>query len=303
MNWDLAMQQFMNYLRLERGLSANTLKAYQNDLKQLASWSLESDVRPQQLETEALRTFLRMQATKGKTARSQARMRSSLRTFYAFMLEEEILNKSPMDGIEAPQLGKKLPVYLSIPEVDALLAAVDRSQASGERDVAMIEVLYACGLRVSELVFLKTGDVFREDGLIRVVGKGNKERIVPIYPSALDALFRYIQEVRVHLEPSKGFETHIFLNQRGKAISRVWVFKRLQALAVQAGIQKKIGPHTLRHTFATHLIQHGADIRVIQVLLGHESITTTEMYTHLEQQHLRDAVLKFHPRKSQEKGI
>lgn len=298
MNWDLALEQFMNYLRLERGLSANTLKAYHHDLRQLADWSLEAGLRPTLIENEGLRTFLRMQATGGKTARSQARMRSSLRTFYAFLLEEELLDKSPMDGIEAPQLGKKLPVYLSIPEVDALLAAVDRSQPSGARDVAMIEILYACGLRVSELVSLKTGDVFREDGLIRVVGKGNKERVVPIYTSALDALFRYVQEVRVHLQPAKGFETHIFLNQRGKAISRVWVFKRLQALAVQAGIQKKMGPHTLRHTFATHLIQHGADIRVIQALLGHESITTTEIYTHLEQQHLRDAVLNFHPRKT-----
>jgi len=149
------------------------------------------------------------------------------------------------------------------------------------------------------LVSLKLGDVFRQDGLVRVVGKGNKERLVPVYPSAFTALYRYVDEVRVHTAPVRGFETHIFLNQRGKAISRVWVFRRLQALALKAGITKPMGPHTLRHTFATHLIQHGADIRVIQALLGHESITTTEIYTHLEQQHLRDAVLQFHPRRTQ----
>ena len=298
MKWDRAASQFANYLRLERGLSANTLKAYLHDLQQLMRWAEPMELGPGRLDTEALRTFLQTQAKAGKTARSQARMRSSLRTFYAFMVEEGVLEQSPMEGIEAPRIGSKLPVYLSIDEVDALLAAVDRSLPSGERDVAMIEMLYACGLRVSELVSLKLGDVFQHDGLVRVVGKGNKERLVPVYPSALTALYRYVEEVRVHTTPVRGFETHIFLNQRGKAISRVWVFRRLQDLAQKAGITKPMGPHTLRHTFATHLIQHGADIRVIQALLGHESITTTEIYTHLEQQHLRDAVLQFHPRRS-----
>ena len=296
MDWPLALKQFVQYLRLERGRSANTLKAYQQDLEQLRAWAQEQDLRPTSLPQEALHHFLQAQAKAGKSPRTQARMRSSLRMFFTFLLEEEVRKENPMEGIEAPQLGRKLPVYLTIEEVDALLAAVDRSQSGGERDVAMLEVLYACGLRVSELVGLRLEDVFRAEGLIRVVGKGNKERIVPIYASALDALYRYIDEVRVHVPVQKGQESFAFLNQRGKALSRVWVFKRLQALAETAGIAKKIGPHTLRHTFATHLIQNGADIRVIQALLGHESITTTEIYTHLEQVHLRDTVLTYHPK-------
>ncbi len=298
MKWDLARSQFANYLRLERGLSANTLKAYLHDLKQVSDWSEKKELLPTRLDTEALRTFLRGQAKAGKTARTQTRMRSTLRTFYTFLMEEGVVEQSPMVGIEAPRLGSKLPVYLTIEEVDDLLAAVDRSQPSAERDVAMIEILYACGLRVSELVGLKLGDVFRQDGLVRVVGKGNKERIVPVYDAAMSALFRYIEEVRIHRAPARGYETHIFLNLRGRALSRVWVFRRLQALAQIAGIHKQIGPHTLRHTFATHLMQHGANIRVIQALLGHESITTTEIYTHLGPSHLRDALLKFHPKRS-----
>ncbi|HAB35382.1 MAG TPA: site-specific tyrosine recombinase XerD [Cryomorphaceae bacterium] len=296
MDWPLALKQFAQYLRLERGRSANTLKAYQQDLEQLQAWAQEQDMRPVSMGQEALRHFLQSQAKAGKSPRTQARMRSSMRMFFTFLMEEEVRKENPMEGIEAPQLGRKLPVYLTLDEVDALLAAIDRSQSAGERDVAMIEVLYACGLRVSELVGLRLEDVFRSDGLIRVVGKGNKERIVPIYPSALDALFRYIEEVRVHIPVQKDQTSFVFLNQRGRALSRVWVFKRLKALAERAGIAKTIGPHTMRHTFATHLIQNGADIRVIQALLGHESITTTEIYTHLEQVHLRDTVLTYHPK-------
>ena len=296
MDWPLALKQFVQYLRLERGRSLNTLKAYQTDIEQLQKWAMEQSLRPVSIAQEELRHFLQSQAKAGKSARTQARMRSSLRMFFTFLQEEEVRKDQPMEGIEAPQLGRKLPVYLTIDEVDALLAAVDRSHSGGERDVAMLEVLYACGLRVSELVGLRLEDVFRSDGLIRVVGKGNKERIVPIYPSALDALFRYIEEVRVHIPVQKDQTSFVFLNQRGCALSRVWVFKRLKALAESAGISKAIGPHTMRHTFATHLIQNGADIRVIQALLGHESITTTEIYTHLEQVHLRDTVLTYHPK-------
>ncbi|HAB31436.1 MAG TPA: site-specific tyrosine recombinase XerD [Cryomorphaceae bacterium] len=296
MNWTLAHRQFLTYLRLERGLSANTLQAYKSDLSQLQIWAEEIDKRPVSLMQEDLRAFLQHQAKQGKSPRTQMRMQSSMRAFYLFLLEENVVEKSPMEGIESPSLGRKLPVYLTVEEVDALIQAIDRSHSQGERDLAMLEVLYACGLRVSELVDLKMEDVFEADLLIRVVGKGNKERIVPMYASAMKSVCRYRDEVRVHVPIQKGAEGFVFLNQRGKPLSRVWVFKRLRVLAQLAGIAKTIGPHTLRHTFATHLIQRGADIRIIQMLLGHESITTTEIYTHLEQQQLRDTVLRYHPK-------
>ena len=180
--------------------------------------------------------------------------------------------------------------------MNSLLAAIDRSRSQGERDNAIVETLYACGLRVSELIGLRMRDIYRKDEVLRIIGKGNKERVVPIYEKALKALDIYINEVRVHINPKKGFEDHVFLNQRGSSLSRVYIFKMISSLASLAGIKKKIGPHTIRHTFATHLIQNDADIRVIQVLLGHESITTTEIYTHLEQNHLRKTLLKYHPR-------
>jgi integrase/recombinase XerD len=235
-------------------------------------------------------------ASEGKSARTQARMRSALRIFYIFLKEEELRQDSPIEGLASPQIGRKLPIYLSIDEMEALISAIDRSRPQGERDYAIVETLYACGLRVSELINLKIRDIYQSDGLIRVIGKGNKERIVPIYSKALNAINCYIKEIRSHVQVQKGFEDFVFLNQRGKSLSRVYVFKRIASLASEAGIKKRIGPHTLRHTFATHLIQNGADIIVIQSLLGHESITTTEIYTHLEQSHLRETVLKFHPR-------
>jgi integrase/recombinase XerD len=223
-------------------------------------------------------------------------MRSSLRTFFIFLKEEELIDISPIEGIATPQLERKLPIYLSIQEMNSLLAAIDRSRSQGERDNAIVETLYACGLRVSELIGLRMRDIYRKDEVLRIIGKGNKERVVPIYEKALKALDIYINEVRVHIKPKKGFEDHVFLNQRGSSLSRVYIFKMISSLASLAGIKKKIGPHTIRHTFATHLIQNDADIRVIQVLLGHESITTTEIYTHLEQNHLRKTLLKYHPR-------
>ena len=296
MKWPLAIEQFQNYLRLERGLSSNTLDAYFRDLKKFSIYSQDLDRTCLTVDKDLIRSFIQTLSKEGKSSRTQARMRSSLRTFFIFLKEEELIDISPIEGIATPQLEKKLPIYLSIQEMNSLLSAIDRSRPQGERDKAIIETLYACGLRVSELIGLRMRDIYRKDEVLRIIGKGNKERVVPIYEKALKALDIYINEVRVHINPKKGFEDHVFLNQRGSSLSRVYIFKMISSLASLAGIKKKIGPHTIRHTFATHLIQNNADIRVIQVLLGHESITTTEIYTHLEQNHLRKTLLKFHPR-------
>ena len=296
MKWSLAIEQFQNYLRLERGLSPNTLDAYSRDLKNFSIYSQGLNETCLTVDKDLIRSFIQTLSKEGKSSRTQARMRSSLRTFFIFLKEEELIDISPIEGIATPQLERKLPIYLSIPEMNSLLAAIDRSRSQGERDNAIVETLYACGLRVSELIGLRMRDIYRKDEVLRIIGKGNKERVVPIYEKALKALDIYINEVRVHINPKKGFEDHVFLNQRGSSLSRVYIFKMISSLASLAGIKKKIGPHTIRHTFATHLIQNNADIRVIQVLLGHESITTTEIYTHLEQNHLRKTLLKFHPR-------
>ena len=296
MKWSLAIEQFQNYLRLERGLSPNTLDAYSRDLKNFSIYSQGLNETCLTVDKDLIRSFIQTLSKEGKSSRTQARMRSSLRTFFIFLKEEELIDISPIEGIATPQLERKLPIYLSIQEMNSLLAAIDRSRSQGERDNAIVETLYACGLRVSELIGLRMRDIYRKDEVLRIIGKGNKERVVPIYEKALKALDIYINEVRVHINPKKGFEDHVFLNQRGSSLSRVYIFKMISSLASLAGIKKKIGPHTIRHTFATHLIQNDADIRVIQVLLGHESITTTEIYTHLEQNHLRKTLLKYHPR-------
>jgi len=296
MKWSLAIEQFQNYLRLERGLSPNTLDAYSRDLKNFSIYSQGLNETCLTVDKDLIRSFIQTLSKEGKSSRTQARMRSSLRTFFIFLKEEELIDISPIEGIATPQLERKLPIYLSIQEMNSLLAAIDRSRSQGERDNAIVETLYACGLRVSELIGLRMRDIYRKDEVLRIIGKGNKERVVPIYEKALKALDIYINEVRVHIKLKKGFEDHVFLNQRGSSLSRVYIFKMISSLASLAGIKKKIGPHTIRHTFATHLIQNDADIRVIQVLLGHESITTTEIYTHLEQNHLRKTLLKYHPR-------
>mgnify|MGYP001180047733 CR=1 FL=1 len=296
MKWPLAIQQFQNYLRLERGLSSNTIEAYTRDLKNFSIYSENVNETCLTVDKDFLRSFIQTLSKEGKSSRTQARMRSSLRTFFIFLKVEELIDISPVDGIASPQLERKLPIYLSISEMNSLLSAIDRSRPQGERDNAIVETLYACGLRVSELIGLRMRDIYRKDAVLRIIGKGNKERVVPIYEKALKALDIYINEVRIHITAKKGFEDHVFLNQRGSSLSRVYIFKTISSLATRAGIKKRISPHTIRHTFATHLIQNDADIRVIQVLLGHESITTTEIYTHLEQNHLRKTLLKYHPR-------
>jgi len=262
--WDLALTQFDGYLRLERGLSANTVKAYVRDVEALAYWAEARDRSPAKLAADELREAVREMAEEGLNARSQARRVSAWRAFFGFVRD--------------------------------LFGAIDRSQPWAERDVALLEVLYGCGLRVSELIELRLRDVMDAEGIVRVVGKGDKERVVPIHDTALKAIARYRSTERVHLEPQRGAEDLVFLNVRGRKMSRQWVFLWLKELAARAGIRKTIGPHTLRHTFATHLLQHGVDLRFIQVMLGHSSITTTEVYAHLDDRMLRETMLKHHPR-------
>jgi integrase/recombinase XerD len=297
MDWNSLLAGYKQWLLLERSLSTNTWQAYLRDLEKLKLFasSLEPSKNAIQLEQQDLSAFLQDQAKQGISARSQARLLSSIRSFYRYLHLEDLISTNPCEFIQAPKLGRKLPDFLQVNEVEAMLAAIDLSHAFGHRDRAMMEVLYGCGLRVSELVELKLSQLFLEAGFIRVIGKGNKERLVPIggqarkyVEMAMDA--RKVQKI------ASGFEDYLFLNRFGKSISRVSVFNLVKKLAREAGIKKEISPHTLRHSFATHLVEGGADLRAVQQMLGHESITTTEIYTHLEQDYLRETLERFHPR-------
>ncbi len=285
----------MQYLRLEKGLSANTLLAYASDLQFAAQWGRDKGWSPTTATDADLRTLVQQVAISGRSERTQSRLRSTLRSFYQYLALEGLVTSNPMDALRAPRLPQKLPVYLTTEEVDAMVSSIDRSLETGERNFSIVETLFGCGLRVSELVELRLRDVYFKEELVRVIGKGNKERLVPINDVAARAMKRYIEQVRIHQSPVKGSEDHVYLNRRGKKLSRQMVFLMLRGLATAAGISKTIGPHTLRHSFATSLVQNGADIRAVQELLGHESIVTTEIYSHLEQKHLRMAVEMFHP--------
>ncbi len=295
MDWASGIKGFTVYLRLERGASPNTLAAYRSDLEMLAREAETHGWSPLTATSDDLRAALEACAQSGRSARTQARYRSAIRQFYRYIALEGLRTDDPTDGLRAPRLPQKLPVYLTTEEVDRMAAAIDRSRLTGERNLAILETLFGSGLRVSELVGLRLRDVHVDDGLLRVLGKGNKERLVPLTDVAGRAIHRYVHEVRVHQKPAKGSEDHVFLNVRGGKLSRVMVFLVLRELAALAGIKKTIGPHTLRHSFATALVQNGADLRAVQLLLGHESITTTEIYAHLEDKHLRQTLEHFHP--------
>ena len=298
MNWDLHIKHFKNYLKLERSLSANSIEAYEHDvvlLKQFLELS-KLEISPLTLTTKNIQSFLKHINELGMSAYSQARILSGLKAFYKYMLFEELIVKDPTELIEGPRLGRKLPDTLSYHEIESLLEAIDLSTSDGSRNRAMIETLYSSGLRVSELVSLKVDHIYFDIGFLRVIGKGNKERLVPIGQSALKHLDIYIKQVRVHSGIQKGFESFVFLNNRGKALSRVMVFIIIKNLAAKIGLKKMIGPHTFRHSFATHLIEGGADLRAVQEMLGHQSITTTEIYTHLDRDYLRQVIQEFHPR-------
>jgi integrase/recombinase XerD len=296
MNWFQAIKDFKHYLKLERGLSENTLSAYTLDLEKVANFSDDERWLPLKLNLDDLQQFINEMAKQGISARSQARLISTLRAFYKYLLLEDYLEINPTELLESPKVGMKLPDFLSIKEIDQIIDQVDMSKAEGHRNKAMLEVLYGCGLRVSELTHLRISDLFLKENIIRVTGKGDKERLVPINQEAIKQLNIYREEVRVHQDIQKGNEDFVFLNRRGKKLTRAMIFTLVRQLTEKAGIQKTVSPHTFRHSFATHLVEGGANLRVVQEMLGHESITTTEIYTHLDQTYLMDVVMKYHPR-------
>ena len=295
-NWERYIKDFVSYLKIEKGLAENSILAYQNDVDKLKEFASTSSKLPDQLSYDDLKQFLSTLFDLGLSARSQARIISGIKQFYGFLILENLVKVDPSELLEQPKLGRKLPEVLTIEEIDALLNAIDLSKNEGHRNRAMLETLYSCGLRVSELVGLRFSDLFFEEGFIRVIGKGNKERLVPVSPQVQKEIDIYQQHIRNHLNIQKGSENIVFLNRRGAQLTRVMVFTIIKNLAESIGLKKNISPHTFRHSFATHLIEGGANLRAIQEMLGHESITTTEIYTHLDQRFLRDAILSFHPR-------
>mgnify|MGYP006196334115 FL=1 len=297
-NWERYIKDFVSYLKIEKGLAENSILAYQNDVDKLKEFAAASSKLPDQLSYDDLKQFLSTLFDLGLSARSQARIISGIKQFYGFLILENLTKVDPSELLEQPKLGRKLPEVLTIEEIDALLNAIDLSKNEGHRNRAMLETLYSCGLRVSELVGLRFSDLFFEEGFIRVIGKGNKERLVPVSPQVQKEIEIYQQHIRNHLNIQKGSENIVFLNRRGAQLTRVMVFTIIKNLAESIGLKKNISPHTFRHSFATHLIEGGANLRAIQEMLGHESITTTEIYTHLDQRFLRDAILSYHPRNS-----
>lgn len=296
MNWQQAIRDFKNHLLLERGLSENTISSYSRDLTKVAQYFQDLGLSPLKLNLNQLQDYIVEQAKSGVNPRTQARYISALRTFFKYLLLEDFIEIDPSELLESPKLGKKLPDFLTKEEVDLLIQAIDLSKEEGHRNKAMLETLYGCGLRVSELTGLRLSDLFFEEGIIRVTGKGDKERLVPINDLAIKNIQLYIEENRVHLNIQKGHEDFVFLNRRGRRLTRAMIFEIIKRLKQKTGIQKKISPHTFRHSFATHLVEGGADLRAVQEMLGHESITTTEIYTHLDQKYLRETIIQFHPR-------
>lgn len=294
---DPVLKSYASFLMLEKALSENSIEAYLHDVMLFMRWNnqIGTDKPIGKIEKDDLHLFVQWMSDIGLTARSQARIISGTKSFFAFCFSDGVCDSNPAELIEMPRLGKHLPVFLSIEEIDSMLKCIDLSKPDGHRSKAIIEVLYACGLRVSELVNLSFADYFPDESFVRVIGKGNKERLVPIGKEASKSLEQYIRFCRVHFPVVHGHEHVIFLNQKGRQLSRVSVFTLVKRLAEEAGIKKNISPHTFRHSFATHLVENGADLRVVQELLGHSSITTTEIYTHLSREYLRDTVLKYHP--------
>lgn len=290
------VKSFTSYLRLEKSLSPNTIEAYENDLKKLFTFLHQQDKSITKISLIDLQSFLKELAELGLSARSQARIISGIKAFYRFLHLEKITEIDPTELLEAPKLGRKLPETLSTNEIDQIIAQIDRSKPEGERNKALLETLYSCGLRVSELVDLKISHLYVQEFYIRIVGKGNKERLIPIGQQALKQITLYLDEIRVHMNVQKGFEDYVFLNRRGRRLSRNMVFIIVKDLTEKAGIRKNISPHTFRHSFATHLVEGGADLRAVQEMLGHESILTTEIYTHLDRSFLRTEILSHHPR-------
>jgi integrase/recombinase XerD len=292
------LKGFQMYLRLERSLSPNTLEAYVHDVELFANYleNTKSNINVEKAEAEHIRSFIKYIYNLGLTDTSQSRVLSGLRSFYKYLILENYIQINPTETIEMPKTARKLPDTLSFEEITKLLETVDLSQPEGERNKTMLEVLYACGLRVSELTELKYSNIYFDEGFVRVIGKGNKERLVPIGQKTLSRIKFYIEHTRNQIKIKNGSEDILFLNRRGNKLSRVMVFTIIKNLVFKAGIEKNISPHTFRHSFATHLVERGADLRAVQEMLGHESITTTEIYTHLDRKYLKETILKYHPR-------
>jgi len=299
--WELQLKNFVIYLKLEKGLAENSIFAYQRDVEKLKDYCVPIGLAPFEIQRTHLTHFLADLYDLGISARSQARIISGIKQFYTFLLLENLIQHDPTEDLETPKIGTKLPVYLTIEEIDLLQSAIDLSKPEGHRNKAIIETLYSCGLRVSELTNLKFSQLFFDEGFIRVIGKGNKERLVPVNPSVKKEILIYTEEIRVHQPIQVGYEDYVFLNRRGKPLTRVMIFTIIKRLSDSIGLPKNISPHTFRHSFATHLIEGGANLRAVQEMLGHESITTTEIYTHLDSAYIREAIQSYHPRNKKER--
>ena len=298
MKWKNALADYKHYLKLERGLSENSIKSYELDVLKLIRFldAHNCSDSPISISSTRLKEFI-YEIAKVVNERSQSRIISGLKSFFNYLVFEDYRADNPLELIESPKIGRKLPDSLSIEDVDNISGAVDLSKPEGERNRAIIETLYGCGLRVSELTTLKLSDLFFEEGFIKVTGKGNKERFVPIGPLTQKYINIYRKEVRIHLNIQPSFEDTLFLNRRGKQLTRAMIFTIVKRLAEKIGLNKNISPHTFRHSFATHLLENGADLSAIQLMLGHESITTTEIYMHVDRTHLANVIEQFHPRK------
>lgn len=285
-------------MQLEKSLAKNSIEAYQRDMEKLVQFFEIKGIspQPQEVNLSTLREFLRWITELGMTATSQARILSGIKAFYKYLMLEDMVTKNPAELLESPKLKRKLPEVLDLHEIDQMVAVIDHSKPEGMRNKAMIETMFSCGLRASEAVGLKFSDISFTDEFVRILGKGNKERLVPVGGVALKAIIMYRDHVRSHITPQAGHQDTVFLNARGKGISRVMLFYIIKDLAKKAGITKSISPHTLRHSFATCLVEAGADLRAVQQMLGHESITTTEIYTHIDRAYLQDVITQFHPR-------
>ncbi|MEO2142572.1 MAG: tyrosine recombinase [Flavobacteriaceae bacterium] len=297
MKWDKLLNDFKNYLKIERNLSINTIESYLFDVKKLVNFlkSSKIKIKPEELTETIAKEFIYDLSKKVKSP-TQARIISGLRRFYDYLILEDIIATNPIQNIETPKIGINLPVTLTIQEIDNIISSIKLTSKTGVRNIAIVELLYSCGLRVSELINLKISDLFFKESLIKVTGKGNKERFVPISTQAQLYINNYIKDIRCFKKIKKNFEDTLFLNERGSSLSRVMIFIILKELTISSNIKKKIGPHTFRHSFATHLIENGADLITIQNMLGHENITTTERYLHVTKKHLIDSMMKFHPR-------
>jgi len=298
MKLDSYLRGFQVFLQLERSLSPSTVEAYVHDVNMLIQYIEISDpgLLPSHISLHHLQSFLRWIAELGMTARTQARVISGIKSFYKYLQLENLVMKDPSELLESPKIGRKLPVVLSVSEIDSLIGIIDLSKSEGERNKAILETLYGCGLRVSELVNLKISCLHFNEGFIRVTGKGNKERLVPVGKAAQKQIGIYLDSIRRFQPVKKGHEDFLFLNRRGTKLTRAMIFNIIKELAELAGIKKNVSPHTFRHSFATHLVEGGADLRAVQEMLGHESITTTEIYTHLDREYLRSTILLYHPR-------